>query len=463
MGVREGALRRSQAAAAGYGARVPAFRPTTQFELVSAIEGSATFWELTCALLHYWRSTEPDDSAAHHMIGTPYLAWGDIVQRTKQHFAGPRAPDDLDAADRAFLVKATSRGLIADAVHAVAWGLSHAVAHTFAPAWCDALGGGRHTLSDGDFYPVADAPWAQLGVELSSRPASMSTPPVGELPTVRVHDASRFELIVDFTLSRALEAVAAGLDRVAAVHPNETLAELRFPEVDRQVFPVAPADPARQRAVLLDLVGRALSSGATLSVLPELSATAADVDALHALVLEHEAPHLLIAGSHHRTTADGDHENLAVGLVAGHDDRLEHRKATPFSQELGYAPPTKEGIRQRERLQVVVHQADRFRVSLAVCKELLDQRRASALDRAAANLVLVPALSFKTAGFVDAAAGRVPGAQAVTVVVNGPLRAKDGVLVTPAVIIGQPVAGRSVVASDVPGPAPSLTVLDVPA
>jgi predicted amidohydrolase len=441
---------------------VPPFRPATRFELVAAINEAETLWDLCCALLGYWRSTAPVDSPWHHMTGPSYLAWSDTMYETRRHFAGPRASDDIDGEDREFLFARTGRGLSADAVHAAAWGLSTAVSHTFAPAWRDALGGRRHTLAHGELYPVADAPWSQLGVELTPRPGLLSTPDVGELPTIRVHDASDFDVTVDFTLARTLEAVVSGLDRVVAVHPNERLDEIALPVVDRQIFPVAPANPEQQRSVLLDLVARALETRATVTVLPELSVTADDVEALHGLVVEHEQPHLLVAGSYHATIG-GEHENVAVGLVSGHDVRIEHRKTTPFTDELRQAPPEKEGIRRRERLHVVVHQADRFRVSLVICKELLDRRLPAALDRMGANLLLVPAFSAKTTPFADAVAGRVSGAQALTVVVNGPLRGAGGEPVAPAVVVGQPVAGRSVVPVDVPGPAPVVTVVELPA
>ncbi len=160
---------------------------------------------------------------------------------------------------------------------------------------------------------------------------------------------------------------------------------------------------------------------------------------------------------------DGQPENLAVGLVSGHDVRMEQRKATPFSDELRMHPPTKDGIAHRERPHLHVFQADRFRVAIAICKDLLDGRVAATLDRMAVNLLLVPALSAKTDPFRSAASARVAAAQAVTIVVNGPLRGTDDRYVDPAIVIGQPVEGRTSVGLAAAGPAPSLTLIPIPA
>jgi hypothetical protein len=62
----------------------------------------------------------------------------------------------------------------------------------------------------------------------------------------------------------------------------------------------------------------------------------------------------------------------------------------------------------------------------------------------------VPALSARTAPFLPVVDARVAAAQALTVVVNGPLRGTDGALIEPAIVIGQPVDGRSAVGCQVP-------------
>ena len=408
---------------AGYGSRMPAAPATGSADLPAELAAANTLWEAACVLLDRWRKSMPA-SPARHSFGDPWTAWAEIVDQTQRHFAGERAADEIDDADRSFLLSVTSNGTVPDAVDAAAWGLSNATSHTFAPAWRDALGGGRHRLAHGEFFPVADVPWFP-GEKRSPRPASMSPPPVDELPHVRVHDSAQFDVTTDFRFWRALEAVAVGLDYVAAAHPNERCDELLFPQMGKQIFPVTPADPSTQQSVLLHLARMALDSKAAVTVFPELCLTDADVQPLHDLLLDWGSPHLMVVGSYHTVIAE-EHENLAVGILAGQDEFLEQTKATPFSDELSLGSPSKEGIRLRARPHLYVHQADRFRVALAICKDVLDARVGRFLDRMAVNLLLVPALSAKTDPFRLAVEGRVMGAQALAVVVNGPLQGPDG-------------------------------------
>lgn len=435
--------------------------PADDCDLPARLERATTLWDAACALLRCWRVALPAEPA-RHATGDRWTAWAESVERVQQHFRGPRAPDDFGADDRTLLRQVTLDGQLPDAVDAAAWGLSNAASHTFAPAWRDQLGVERRTLAAGDLYPVADAPWELSGMALASRPASLTPPRADELPTIRAHDGASFDVAVDFRFARTLEAVAVTLDRVAAVHPNDGMSELDFPCRGGQVFPVGPADPREQRRRLARLIPEALRTGAAVAVLPELSVPAEALSELHDLMRDVEEPQLLIAGSHH-TVVDGERENVAVGLVAGHDERMEQVKSTPFSDELRLRAPMKEGIRHRARPSITVHEADRFRLAIAICKDALDDRVRGALDRMGVNLLLVPALSEKTAPFCIAAASRVGSAQAVSVVVNGPLRDEDGAPIQPAVVIGQPVEGRPDVGVRVHDAAPVLTVVPVPA
>jgi hypothetical protein len=148
--------------------------PSSSGDLRSALATAATLWDAACVLLKFWRES-PSSSPARHSAGDAWTAWADTVNRTQQHFAGPRAAEDLIDDDRRFLLQVTAQGRVADAVDAAAWGLANATSHTFAPAWPDAIGVAQHTLSDGELYPVADAPWVFEGSRLSPRPASLTT------------------------------------------------------------------------------------------------------------------------------------------------------------------------------------------------------------------------------------------------------------------------------------------------
>jgi predicted amidohydrolase len=154
--------------------------------------------------------------------------------------------------------------------------------------------------------------------------------------------------------------------------------------------------------------------------------------------------------------------NVATGLVSGRTERMTHRKTIPFADELGKPPAFKEGIPHVRRPHLTVFHADRFRVGLVVCKELLDTGPLrDALDRSGVNVLLVPAMSEKTAPFCTAAAARVEAAQAITFVVNGPLRGPKGDGIAPAIVVGQPIEGRTS-AGFIPRRAERVTKMPIP-
>ena len=308
-------------------------------------------------------------------------------------------------------------------------------------------------------YPVADAPWVlRDGLALSPRPASLSSPKQGELPTIRVHDGS-FDVTVDTSLERSFEAIVAGLSTGAAGHPNADWAELDVPAGDL-AFPVVPRDPGLQTERLVSLLEEARRAVVPITVLPELCVTPELVEDMAPYVEAFDAPALVVAGSYHALVA-GEPENVALGLVAGTSSRMTQTKNVPFTDELGLDRPSKEGIHTRARPRLSIYPADRYRFGIAICRDLLDHRVCDAYDRMGVNDVSIPAFSAKTQPFLDAVAGRVAGAQALTVVVNGPLNDAAGNPLRPAIVVGQPVAGETVVehaTSDAIG----LTAFDLP-
>jgi hypothetical protein len=95
------------------------------------------------------------------------------------------------------------------------------------------------------------------------------------------------------------------------------------------------------------------------------------------------------------------------------------------------------------------------RLAILICRDYLDQAVGEILDALGVNMILVPAMSDRTDGFVTNAHGHVAASQAVSFVVNGPLT-WDGDTVMPAAILGQPVTEGTVVELVPPGSAPSM-------
>jgi len=96
----------------------------------------------------------------------------------------------------------------------------------------------------------------------------------------------------------------------------------------------------------------------------------------------------------------------------------------------------------------VVYDAGDYRVAIAICKDLLDNDVRELYARLGVNLVLVPAMSSKTADFKSSAEDMVKRSQAVTVVSNALLRDAKDRPIDPAAVLGQPFLDREVLAAN---------------
>jgi predicted amidohydrolase len=253
-------------------------------------------------------------------------------------------------------------------------------------------------------------------------------------------------VFIDFSREAELEKVGTSLNHVAALHPNQTEGEFDFKRPTPQiVFPVLVRDEAEQERRVMALLERALASDARIIIVPELAATAALEGLVRHVLDEQESQHLVVVGSRH-VGAGKTAQNLAIGVTPDCGEPMVHAKVVPFSDEPRLAQPWKEGINVPARPLLTVHQADRFRFCLLVCKDFLDGTVVGALARVGVNVLCVPAMSEKTSSYPLRAAELVANAQAISVVANNPLE-WGGQLVDPIAVLGQPVAGREVVRS----------------
>lgn len=413
-------------------------------EVPEQLAGAGTQWAAVTALLRIWRRELPE-RPARHAHDSRWSDWADLAADVVDWFSAPvRESGDLSEDDRRRLTELVMDSPLGiDAVDAVAWGLDQVGSTSFAPAWRDEVcprGELEHELADGEFYPVADPRWPlpEHGV-LASRPSALTPATAGELPHVRVHSAGRFRIVASFRFERELEEVGARLASLAALHPHETIEEFEigWPAAD-VAFPVRVAAPDPDR--IAELVRRMLDADARIVVLPELSTDPATVDAIAAMLSDRDDQRLVVAGSYHD---EASRRNVAVGLLPDCTERMEHAKVVPFSDDLGLRDRWREGIEPGDA--ITVHHADRFRFCLLTCKDFLSAEVRDVVDRVAANVLCVPAMSRKTDPFKARAAGHVADAQAVSVVANGPLRWADGARVEPAAVFGQPVRGRECV------------------
>lgn len=389
------------------------------------IAAATTRWDAAVALLRAWRAAGV--GAGHRDCDDDFLALHDEVL---DHFDAASDETDLRAVDRTKIAEWTAAGTDAVAIDAVAHGLGFAASATFAAAWRARVGGDRHRLRAGDVYPAPLPPWpSRLGAALRT-PSGWSTGyAADEHPFVRVHRGGPIAVDVDFTLWRPLRAIADGLDRVATLWPNAGLAELGLVPPRSPAFPVAAVDEVAQGDRVLALLEAALARDATVIVLPELSTTPAIVERVAERLRREASVRLVVCGSWHGRAADGTPANVAEGLLAGRPERLRHRKLAPFAHPFPRDPAKRvlEGIVAADPPVLTVYQADRWRIAILICKDVLQDDVAEAVERAGVNLLLVPAMSETVQPFVDRAGQHRLKSQALTVCVNGPLVWGDAV------------------------------------
>ena len=338
-----------------------------------------------------------------------------------------------------------------DTAHAVAWAIDERFARTFPDDWIAGAPADGFDLADGDLYPVLETPWSIFQPFLS-RPASMSDPRPDELPHARRFRAGelRTEKVAHVRIhpvTALLRDVLSTLTSVATAHPNLALDEIQWPTGAR-IWPVTVRDEARQLATVTDLVGAALDGGSRLIVLPELSATAATIAAVRALLDarydEDEDPALVLVGSRH-LEVDGHRRNRAVTLIAASATQLHHDKLVPFRRGTAI-----EGLDGPGTLHL--YQDGPFRLAGAICKDLLDGDVETLLERLGVNVLLVPAMSTKTSNFPLAAGRLLHTAQTLTVVANGPLTDDRGAPIAHCSMMARPTTGLSLVSWPPGGP-----------
>lgn len=432
-------------------------------EFLRRLEEAGTCWAATVLLLRFWRAAIPE-RPAWRSDGADYDGWADLAGEVAAHFEQEHHLDEegsLTDQDRRLIRAWTRAGADPDAVHAVAWGLDNSMSSTFAVAWRDGLcSGGEavHRMATGDIYPIADPPWVPAeGHPHSARPASLTQPDVGELPHVRVRADDGFEAWADFRFDEDLYSVLHDLRSVATAHPNASIDEFVLARSGpHQIFPVTPLDPRRQHEHVLQAVGEAFTTGARIVVVPELATTPEIVDELRRELASRDEGVLVIAGSFHTTVA-GRRENRALGLLADFaDEALTHTKIVPFADELRLRPPLKEGIATMRPRRITLFHSRAFRLAIVICRDFLDGSVGAVLDRLGANVICVPAMSERTAAFLSRASARIDGAQAISVIGNGPLRwHTESDESRPTAMAAFPVDGRQpdvVISDDISAP-----------
>lgn len=397
--------------------------------LTKATAGAATAWDLATALLRYWIANGPATSPRNGNDPLAYRRWSQHETHMRREFIAHIGGDGVVSAPLlTSVIRHTSDGDDLEAVHAAAWALSYANSLSFAASWRDGIASDEVLLGDGDLFPCCDAPWPWIADgrrKPLSRPASVTNSPDDQLPHVRrfsspVIDGREVQVCVDFSLEGQLLAVLEAVTLAAGVHPNDSISEFDMPG-HPSCYPIEPADPQEQAALVHAGLTRALEAGAGVIVLPELSVGSELLEEIAARLDDLDDDCLVVAGSRHHVS-DGARVNDATGLLPDQASRLLHRKAVRFTSELGGSPGTREGIDRTSPIRLRLYQAGPYRLAMPICKDFLDASFAGALVHTGTNVVLVPSMSPKSDGFVPRALQLLGDAQALTIMVCGPLR-----------------------------------------
>lgn len=401
-----------------------------------------------------WRATLAD--AFRAVLRTPMATLDGLAARTSLEVLWERLHRGLP--ERPDIAAVLVARVCADA-------LDEAVGHRFVDCYRRRR---RWVLAPGDPFPVAEPPLRDVfGRHLTTHPDVRDLPIDRTARLALAPHADGVELVVDLDAPLRVPDEHA---LIAACLPHAAPArELAF-ETDPargQFFGVHPRDEAAAVAAATALVDEALAAGATLVVFPELSVTAAGLDAVAARVAGRDV--VVVAGTRH-AVVDGAPRNLATVLVGG--TRWTSTKFNPFV--LG---DLVEGIASAPARVVVrgaIDAAGRYAWSMAVlvCKDFLSPGAHQALLAARPGLVVVPALTERTAVFEADAVGMTGATQATCVVVNLVDSPAEGVPVAPGaegvatVIVTRPVPwalSQVVRRGDVTPPACVLVRLRPPA
>ncbi len=236
---------------------------------------------------------------------------------------------------------------------------------------------------------------------------------------------TQFQVIFDYTHSEALTGLIGPDTILATCHPNRRLDEFEFPvDAAGLTFPVRPVDEQRQHREIDELIGAAVTAGASIVVLPELCVTESLAAQLQQWTCRADGPRLLVAGSYHHDHDDAPagvarlgsrRRNTAIAYLRGCPAPLTQDKHSPADR------PVSEDIQPPGWPQLRVHvSSDGWHLVIAICRDLLNPHAVHALTEAGVNLALVPAMSETLVAFGGPVAQMVGAGQAFVAVANNP-------------------------------------------
>lgn len=293
---------------------------------------------------------------------------------------------------------------------------------------------GEVVLTPGEPYPVCRRdPRRWLAPHAANtRPDNLPDRDLAQTRNLRIADAAPYTYIIDFDSWNRLSPVgASGRLTVAVGQPNRDLTDfdIAFGDEPRRTFAnLGPKDAAAQADRIARLSTQAARRGADILVLPEYTLT----EAVHTALLERAR----------RETAEPRPTVTCTGVGSGPDDdgfmtndgRLvihtagfspDHSVSTPRKLHPAYIGDAVERVRVGTEIRVFV--SERWTLCVLICRDGMDDAVAAQLAAIGVNLLLVPAMSPKTASLIGTTASLCRRSQAFVVIANGPARWPDTV------------------------------------
>lgn len=308
----------------------------------------------------------------------------------------------------------------------VALGLADAidnlVGHTFLPWFKDE---GEVVIGEGTVYPVREHdPRRWLGDHpANTQPSHFPTRELMSSARLRVAtaDAAEFRYVLDFNSWDILSDLGAGDELVAAVgQPNGDLDEFTIELSENPPLTYANHGP-NGHGPHAQFVGQLIAAAAAsdIFVLPEYGLASASRDLLiTSLPGIGAAPRLVISGVSSGTDDDGYIVNDAVMLVttpAGGVSRVVNLPRKIFPARVG---GYKERIRQGSEVRVFLTEG--WTMATLICFDSMNAEIISQLADFGVNLLVVAALSEKSAAIIGSATSLCHRSQAFVVIATGP-------------------------------------------
>lgn len=381
--------------------------------------------------------------------------------RVSEEAAAVFSSRGLTARTRSFAIDALRQAEnVAEAARALALGIDLAVRGRDSRDYVRlCLKFGTRTLQEGDPYPTPSANLAAMygpgGFSRRPRRGSEGTAVdcVEGLALWPSKVAYPFDVVYDTVAGSYLDAALDQSLDVLTVSPNQSLAN-EF-AVDSHspsgFFGVRVIDCGRQDDIICRAIKRAHGLSVNIVITPELSSTpdtlARIVGALQEVAEggSRRSPGVVVAGGAHMEV-DGKRVNRMTTVYAGRSPYfVTHDKVAKYAMDIPEGETVVEHEEDIDRsVQLRIHAGITWSMVTLICADFLDPTVVRAVSDLCPRIVVVPAMSRKTADFERRIGELIANCQAFVAVVNGPAEWIVGSGVRSAVtLFGMPLADSS--------------------